>query len=194
MRVSQTSLAGDLGEIILSEEAISGRVSELGAQITNDYRGRELLAVGILKGAVLFLADLVRAIDLPVKVDFMALSSYGASSESSGIVRILKDLDENVQGRHVLVVEDIVDTGLTLNYLIDNLRSRRPESLKVCTLLDKPERRQVAIKPDYNGFTIPDRFVVGYGLDYAEKYRNLPYIAVLKPEVYSRRGDARENA
>ncbi len=168
MSAIRPALAADLSEVILTEEEIKRRVAELGEQIGDDYRGKEPLAVGILKGAILFLGDLVRVVDLPVKVDFMALSSYGDSSESSGIVRILKDLDENVEGRDVLVVEDIVDTGLTLSYLIDNLRSRRPASLKVCTLLDKPTRRRVAIHPDYNGFVIPDRFVVGYGLDFAE--------------------------
>ncbi len=187
MSAIRPALAADLSEVILTEEEIKRRVAELGEQIGDDYRGKEPLAVGILKGAILFLGDLVRVVDLPVKVDFMALSSYGDSSESSGIVRILKDLDENVEGRDVLVVEDIVDTGLTLSYLIDNLRSRRPASLKVCTLLDKPTRRRVAIHPDYNGFVIPDRFVVGYGLDFAEKYRNLPFIGVLKPEVYQGR-------
>ncbi|MBE3575071.1 MAG: hypoxanthine phosphoribosyltransferase [Firmicutes bacterium] len=176
----------DLQEIILSEEQIQRRVAELGRQITRDYQDRHLLTIGILRGAVIFLADLIRHLDLPVAVDFMAVSSYGQATASSGVVRILKDLDETVTGRHVLLVEDIIDTGLTLSYLVDNLRSRRPASLRICTLLDKPSRRKVEITPDYNGFTIPDRFVVGYGLDYAENYRQLPYIGVLKPEVYRR--------
>ncbi len=168
--------------ILLLEEEIRTRVAELGAEISRDYAGEELLVVGILKGAMIFLADLVRNITVPVCFDFMAVSSYGSSTKSSGAVRILKDLDSGIEGRHVLIVEDIVDTGLTLNYLVDNLKARGPVSLKICTLLDKPSRRVAPVEIHYNGFIIPDEFVVGYGLDYKERYRNLPYVMVLKPE------------
>jgi len=179
-------MTGDLKEILLSEQKIKQRVRGLGKKIAGDYQGKNLVLVGILKGAVPFVADLMRAIEIPLAYDLMATSSYGASTKSSGTVRILKDLDIEVEGKDVIIVEDIVDTGLTLQYLIDNIRSRRPASLKVCTLLDKPERRKVDIQPDYNGFVIPDVFVVGYGLDYAEKYRNLPWIGVLREEIYTR--------
>lgn len=174
----------DAREILITEQQITSRVAELGRQISRDYAGREILVVGILKGAVLFLADLVRHIDVPVCLDFMAVSSYGATTASSGVVQIIKDLEQSIEGRHVLIVEDIVDTGLTLKYLRDNLATRRPASLRICTLLDKPGRRKVPVEVDYNGFVIPDEFVVGYGLDYAERYRNLREILVLKPEVY----------
>ncbi|HQD39063.1 MAG: hypoxanthine phosphoribosyltransferase [Firmicutes bacterium] len=174
----------DVESILITTEQLQEKVKELGAQITKDYKGKDLLAVCILKGSVIFFADLLRAIDLPLETDFVAISSYGHSTSSSGVVRLLKDLDQNIQGRNVLVVEDIIDSGLTLKYLLDNLSSRKPASLAVCTLLDKPERRMVDIDLAYNGFSIPDKFVVGYGLDYAEKYRNLPYIGVLKPEIY----------
>ncbi len=174
----------DVEQIMLSEEEINNRVRELGEQISRDYQGKSILVVGILKGAMIFLADLVRNISVPTYFDFMAVSSYGSSTVSSGAVRILKDLDKSIEGKHVIIVEDIVDTGLTLNYLVDILRARDPQSLKICTLLDKPERRTVDVKIDYLGFRIPDKFVVGYGLDYNERYRNLPYIAVLKPEIY----------
>lgn len=174
----------DAREILITEQQITSRVAELGRQISRDYAGREILVVGILKGAVLFLADLVRHIDVPVCLDFMAVSSYGATTASSGVVQIIKDLEQNIEGRHVLIVEDIVDTGLTLKYLRDNLATRRPASLRICTLLDKPGRRKVPVQVDYNGFVIPDEFVVGYGLDYAERYRNLREILVLKTEVY----------
>jgi hypoxanthine phosphoribosyltransferase len=170
--------------VLLEEEEIRKRVRELGEQIAGDYAGKELLAVGILKGAMIFLADLVRFISVPVFFDFMAVSSYGKSTGPSGAVRILKDLERDIEGCHVLVVEDIVDTGLTLSYLVGNLQSRRPASLKVCTLLDKPARRRVDVVVDYRGFVVPDRFVVGYGLDYNECYRNLPYVMVLRPAVY----------
>ncbi|GAB6157996.1 hypoxanthine phosphoribosyltransferase [Desulfotomaculum varum] len=171
-------------KILLNEQQIQERVKQLGQQITADYRGESILMVGILKGAMIFLADLVRNIEIPTFFDFMAVSSYGAGTVSSGVVRILKDLDKSVEGKHVIIVEDIVDTGLTLQYLLENMKSRGPASLKVCTLLDKPDRRKVDIPIDYNGFRIPDEFVVGYGLDFNERYRNLPYIAVLKPEIY----------
>ncbi|MFZ5650405.1 MAG: hypoxanthine phosphoribosyltransferase [Bacillota bacterium] len=175
----------DLREILLTEEEITAKVKELAARISEDYRGQGILVIGILKGAVIFLADLVRNITVPVNIDFMAVSSYGKASESSGVVQIIKDLDQNIEGRNVIVVEDIVDSGLTLKYLLENLSTRRPASLKICTLLDKPSRRKTDVTPDYNGFTIPDEFVVGYGLDYAEKYRNLKNIGVLKKEIYS---------
>lgn len=176
-------------KILLSEEEIRVRVAELGKQISIDYAGKEVLVVGILKGAMIFLADLVRNITVPTHFDFMAVSSYGTSTKSSGAVRILKDLDRGIEGRHVLIVEDIIDTGLTLNYLVDNLRSRGPASLGICTLLDKPSRREASVEIDYNGFSIPDEFVVGYGLDYNESYRNLPYIMIMSPRVYKRNGD-----
>lgn len=171
-------------KILLPEEEIRARVAGLGAEISKDYAGKELLVVGILKGAMIFLADLVRSITVPTCFDFMAVSSYGSSTKSSGVVRILKDLDHSIEGRHVLIVEDIIDTGLTLNYLVDNLKSRGPASLKICTLLDKPSRREAPVEIHYNGFSIPDEFVVGYGLDYNERYRNLPYIMVLSPGVF----------
>lgn len=175
-------MADDLSEVLLNAEELQAKIKELGTAISRDYAGKDLLLVGVLKGAVVFLSDLLRAIDIPAAIDFMAVSSYGAATKSSGIVRILKDLDDSIEGRHVLVVEDIVDSGLTLHYMLENLASRRPASIKVCALLDKPERRQVEVHVDYLGFRIPDRFVVGYGLDYAEKYRNLPYIGVLRPD------------
>ncbi len=174
----------DVAKVLLSEEQLSARVAELGRQIAQDYEGKTPLLLCILKGAMPFMADLMRAIDGPVKMDFMAISSYGAGTSSSGVVRILKDLDHPIEGEDVLVVEDIIDSGLTLHYLLENLQSRKPASLKVVTLLDKPGRRQVDVVTDYNGFEIPDEFVIGYGLDYNERYRNLPYIGVLKPEVY----------
>ncbi|MDD4237355.1 MAG: hypoxanthine phosphoribosyltransferase [Desulfotomaculaceae bacterium] len=174
----------DCERILLTEEEIHLKVKELAAQISRDYSDRELLVVGILKGSVIFLADLVRNITVPTRFDFMAVSSYGASSKSSGVVRILKDLNQGIEGRHILIVEDIVDTGLTLSYLVDNLKTRGPVSIKVCTLLDKPSRRMVDVAVHYNGFQIEDHFVVGYGLDYNERYRNLPCIMVLSPNVY----------
>ena len=178
----------DLLEIILDKDQLAAGVARLGATLAADYAGQTPLLVGVLKGAVIFLSDLIRAMDIPLRYDFMAVSSYGAATKSSGQVQILKDLGQSIEGQAVILVEDIVDTGLTLSYLVENLRARRPKSLKVCTLLDKPSRRQVEIKPDYNGFEIPDKFVVGYGLDFADKYRNLPYIGVLKPEMYENGG------
>ncbi len=177
-------MINDVESILISEENLAKRISELGEQISADYAGKEILAIGVLRGAVVFMADLARAIKVPVMLDFMAVSSYGAGTNSSGVVRILKDLDEDVAGKHVLVVEDIIDSGLTLTYLLENLKSRNPASLRLCTLLNKPDRRKIKVNIDYNGFTVPDYFVVGYGLDYAEKYRNLPFIGILKPEVY----------
>jgi hypoxanthine phosphoribosyltransferase len=183
--VNKLTMQGDIKEIMLSAEVVANRVAELGKQITSDYTGKQLTMICILKGASIFASDLFRRIELPATIDFMAISSYGNRTQSSGVVRISKDLDVSIEGKDVLIVEDIVDSGLTLSYLVDNLRSRHPASLRTCVLLDKPERREVSISVDYTGFKIPDQFVVGYGLDYAEKYRNVPYIGVLKPEVYS---------
>jgi hypoxanthine phosphoribosyltransferase len=168
-----------IGEILVQPDELSHRVRELGAQISGDYAGRDLLLIGVLKGAVFFLADLMRHIDVPCEVDFMAVSSYGSSTDTSGVVRILKDLDAPLEGRHVLIVEDIVDSGLTLQYLMRTLETRGPASLEVCALLTKPERRLVEMPARYVGFEIPDKFAIGYGLDYAERYRNLPYVATL---------------
>ncbi|MDQ7093803.1 hypoxanthine phosphoribosyltransferase [Desulfosporosinus sp. PR] len=173
-----------IGKVLISKEELAKRVAELGAEITRDYEGKKLLVLGILKGAVPFMADLIREIKLPLAYDFMALSSYGMSTKSSGVVRILKDLERSVDDVHILVAEDIVDTGLTLKYLKENLKARNPLSVKVVTLLDKAARRQTDVSPDYNGFSIPDEFVVGYGLDFNEEYRNLPYVGVLKQEAY----------
>ena len=178
------SLHHDVEEILLDAETVAGRVAELGAQLSADYAGRDPVLVSVLKGALVFLADLMRAMDLPTSIDLMEVSSYGAATESSGQVRILKDLSKPIEGRDVIVVEDIIDTGLTLNYLLGYLADRQPASISICCLLDKPARRLAEIPIDYIGFTIPDRFVIGYGLDYNERYRNLPYIGVLKPSVY----------
>ncbi len=178
-------MINDLKEILFSSEQLMARIKELGEKISNDYKDKEILMIGVLRGAAIFMADLARAISVPVALDFMAVSSYGLSTSSSGVVRILKDLDEDMEGKHVLIVEDIIDSGLTLKYLLENLKSRNPASIKICTLLNKPSRRKVDVEIAYNGFTIPDYFVVGYGLDYAERYRNLPFIGVLKPEVYN---------
>ncbi len=171
---------GTVGEILVSEQALARRVEELGAEISRDYEGRDLIMVGVLKGAVLFIADLMRALSVPCEVDFMAVSSYGSATDSSGVVRILKDLDEAIGDRDVLIVEDIIDSGLTLHYLFKNLRARDPRSLEVCALLTKPERRRVDLPIRYVGFEIPNRFAVGYGLDYAQRYRNLAYVAALQ--------------
>lgn len=173
-----------IGRVLISKEELGKRVAELGAEITRDYEGKKILVLGILKGAVPFMADLIREIKLPLAYDFMALSSYGVSTQSSGVVRILKDLERSVEDVHILIAEDIVDTGLTLKYLKENLKARNPLSVKVVTLLDKATRRTADVTPDYNGFSIPDEFVVGYGLDFNEEYRNLPYIGVLKQEAY----------
>src|SRR5512144_2106348 len=180
------SLDGDVAEVLLTEGEIAAKVRELGARITADYAGRELTLVSVLKGSLPFMADLMRTITIPVRIDLMEVSSYGGlTTESSGLVRILKDLSASIEGRDVLIVEDIIDTGLTLNYLLRYLRGKNPRSLRICTLLDKPARRLVEIPVDYVGFTIPDRFVVGYGLDYGELYRNLRFVGVLRPEVYA---------
>ena len=184
MATSSAHLASEFSnpnlEVLLTEEQMQARIRELGAQITRDYAGLNKLLIGVLKGACLFLSDLMRAIDTRLAVEFMAISSYGSSTRTSGEVRIMKDLDVPIEGRHILVVEDIVDTGLTLSYLLANLESRGAASVKLAALLDKHERRQREVKIDYLGFPIPDEFVVGYGLDFAERYRNLPFIAVLK--------------
>jgi hypoxanthine phosphoribosyltransferase len=168
-----------IGEILVEADALRERVRELGEQVSRDYEGRDLLMVGVLKGAVFFLSDLMRHISVPCEVDFMAVASYGSSTDSSGVVRILKDLDIPIEGREVLIVEDIVDSGLTLSYLLRTLNARNPKSLEVCALLTKPERRKVDLPIRYVGFEIPNRFAIGYGLDHAERYRNLPYVAVL---------------
>jgi len=177
----------DIKSVMISEEEIAKRVKELGKQLTEDYKGKELLVVGILKGCMLFLSDLVRTIELPLTMDFMVVSSYGATTKSSGVVRIIKDLEREIEGKDVLIVEDIVDTGLTLSYLVENFKARNPKSVKVCSLLDKPDRRKAQVDIQYIGFKIPDEFVVGYGLDYGENYRNLPFVCVLKPEVYTKK-------
>lgn len=174
----------DIKEVLLTKEEIAARVEEIGQQISKDYKDKELLLIGVLKGAFVFLGDLIRHIDIPVQIDFMAVSSYGSSTESSGVVRILKDLEATIEGKDILIVEDIIDTGLTLNYLVGNLESRGAKSVSICTLLDKPERRKVNMELKYKGFDIPDEFIVGYGLDYAEKYRNLDQIYILKEEAY----------
>lgn len=167
------------GEILINEEQLAARIAEVGKQITEEFAGQEVLMVGILKGSVPFLADLIRKVDLDVKIDFMSVSSYGASTKSSGVVRILKDLDTGIEGRNVIIVEDIVDSGLTLQYLKEYLSGRKPNCLKICTLLDKPEGRRVEIEPDYKCFTVGNQFIVGFGLDYNQSYRNLPYISCL---------------
>ncbi|MHB8642911.1 MAG: hypoxanthine phosphoribosyltransferase [Gaiellaceae bacterium] len=170
-----------MSKVLIDEPTLRARIAELGAEISDDYRDKDLLLVGVLKGAVFFMADLMRNLSISCEVDFMAISSYGDSTDSSGVVRILKDLDINIEGRDVLVVEDIIDSGLTLSYLIRNLESRDPSSLEICALLTKPGRREIDVPVRYTGFEIPNEFVIGYGLDYAERYRNLPYVAVLDP-------------
>jgi hypoxanthine phosphoribosyltransferase len=183
--VSQTELERAVGEVLIDQDTLAGRVAELGAEVSADYEGRDLLLIGVLKGAVFFMADLMRHLTVPCEVDFMAISSYGDATDSSGIVRILKDLDINIEGRDVLVVEDIIDSGLTLSYLIRNLESREPSSLEVCALLTKPSRREIDVPVRYVGFEIPNKFVVGYGLDFGERYRNLPYVGVLDEHLLS---------
>ncbi|KUO49986.1 MAG: hypoxanthine phosphoribosyltransferase [Desulfitibacter sp. BRH_c19] len=176
----------DIKQILVSEDDIKRVVAKLGKEVTSTYEGKEIMVICILKGAVIFCSDLIREIKVPLKLDFMAVSSYGDLTESSGAVQILKDLESSVEGRHLLIVEDIVDTGLTLKYLIGILNARGPASIKTCSFLDKPDRRKVDVKVDFSGVAIPDAFVVGYGLDYAEDYRHLPYVAVLEPEVYGK--------
>ena len=180
-----TDYVNDIAEILITEAQLREKVAELGTRLSADYAGRDIVLVSVLKGSLPFMADLMRAMSIPVRIDLMEVSSYGgAVTETSGLVRILKDLSASIEGKDVLIVEDIIDTGLTLNYLLRYLRGKNPASLRICTLLDKPARRLVEIGIDYRGFEIPDRFVVGYGLDYGEMYRNLPHIAVLRPEVY----------
>ena len=184
---ASADLERDIAEVLITSEQIQAKVAELGARISADYQDREVTLVSVLKGSLPFMADLMRSIRVPLTIDLMEVSSYGgATTETTGLVRILKDLSSPIEGREVLIVEDIIDTGLTLNYLIRYLNGKNPVSLRICTLLDKPARRLVEIPIDYLGFTIPDRFVVGYGLDYGERYRNLPFIGVLRPEVYAR--------
>ena len=178
-----TSVHADVGEVLIDGETLRSRIVELGVEISADYEGRDLLLIGVLKGAVFFMADLMRHLTVPCEVDFMAISSYGAATDSSGVVRILKDLDINIEGRNVLVVEDIIDSGLTLSYLMRNLESREPASLEICALLTKPERREIDVPVRFVGFEIPNKFVIGYGLDFAERYRNLPYVGVLSEEL-----------
>ena len=181
------TLDRDIDHILVTEEQMKAKVNELGAQITRDYAGRDLLLVSILKGSVVFMADLMRAIQMPCGIDFMVVSSYGgANTTSTGLVKIVKDLDQDLSGKDLLIVEDILDTGITLSHLVPMLKLRNPASVRLCTILSKPSRRKADIEPDYLGFEVPDEFVVGYGLDYDEKYRNLPYVGVLKPEVYSK--------
>ena len=179
------NMKDDIEEVLLPEKDLQKAVKKLGKQISADYEGKNLMLVAVLKGSVIFMADLMRAITIPVSIDFMSVSSYGAGVKSSGVVKIIKDLDHDLTGYDVLIVEDILDSGLTLSYLTNVLRQRNVSSIKICTLLDKPERRKVDIKPDYACFVVPDKFVVGYGLDYDQKYRNLPYIGILKPEIYA---------
>jgi hypoxanthine phosphoribosyltransferase len=181
--MTQAELEAAVGEVLIDEDALASRITELADEVSTDYAGRDLLLIGVLKGAVFFMADLMRQITVPCEVDFMAISSYGGSTDSSGVVRILKDLDINIRDRDVLVVEDIIDSGLTLQYLMRNLRSREPSSLEVCALMTKPARREIEIPVRYIGFEIPNRFVIGYGLDFAERYRNLPYVGVLNENV-----------
>ena len=175
----------DVLRVLLSEDEIREKVRELGGKITADYKNSNLMLVTVLKGAVVFLADLMRQIDVPAEIDFMVVSSYGSGVKSSGVVKIVKDLDVPLAGKDILIVEDILDSGLTLSYIKELLESRGPRSIRIATLLDKPSRRKVDLQADYVGFSVPDEFVIGYGLDYDEKYRNLPYIGILKPEVYS---------
>jgi hypoxanthine phosphoribosyltransferase len=183
--VDASDVSGDLLDVLITQERLQARIAELAAQIDADYAGRELLLVGVLKGAVMVMADLARAMHLPVSMDWMAISSYGSATTSSGVVRILKDLDADITGKHVLVVEDIVDSGLTLSYLVNNLRSRDPASVCVCVLLRKRAASQMPVDVDYTGFEIDDEFVIGYGLDYAERYRNLPFVGTLAPHLYT---------
>jgi hypoxanthine phosphoribosyltransferase len=179
-------LYSDIQEVLFSEEQIQEKIKELGEVISSDYEGRNPLVICVLKGAFVFMADLVKRITIPLELDFMAVSSYGQSTKSSGVVKIIKDLDVAVEGRHILIVEDIIDSGLTLSYLIDVLERRNALSISVVALFNKPARRAVELEPDYEGFGLPDEFIVGYGLDYAEKYRNLPFVGILKPEIYTR--------
>ncbi len=183
MEAARVTVDEGVGEILIGEQELQARIAELGVEISRDYAGRDLLLVGVLKGAVFFMADLMRELTVPCEIDFMAISSYGAGTDSSGVVRILKDLDINISGRDVLVVEDIIDSGLTLSYLMRSLKARKPATVEICALLTKPERREVDVPVAYVGFEIPNRFVIGYGLDFDERYRNLPYVAVLHADL-----------
>jgi hypoxanthine phosphoribosyltransferase len=186
--VSESTLERAVEEVLIDEDRLRARVAELGEEVSADYAGRDLLLIGVLKGAVFFMADLMRHLTVTCEVDFMAISSYGAATDSSGVVRILKDLDINIAGRDVLVVEDIIDSGLTLSYLMRNLEAREPASLEICALLTKPDRREIDVPVRYVGFEIPNRFVIGYGLDFGERYRNLPYVGVLDPDLVASAG------
>ena len=179
------SMKDDISEVLFTEQQLADIVKEMGARISRDYEGKNLVMVSVLKGSLIFMADLMREITVPCSIDFLSVSSYGAGTTTTGEVRILKDLDATLEGKDLLVVEDILDSGVTLSFLLKNLSARHPQSIRLCRLLDKPERRRVDIHPDYVGAQVPDKFIVGYGLDYAEKYRNLPYIGVLKPEIYA---------
>lgn len=179
-------MLNDMEKVLLSAEEIQEKVKELGAQISKDYEGKNLMLISILKGSIVFMSDLMRAITIHCKIDFMAVSSYGSSTKTSGVVRILKDLDIPLENYDVLIVEDILDSGMTLDYITKILNERHPKSIKICTLLDKPSRRKIDIKADYVGFIVPDEFVVGYGLDYDERYRNVPFVGVLRPEIYTK--------
>jgi hypoxanthine phosphoribosyltransferase len=178
-----SQLSADIKEVLFTEETIRKRVAELGTSISRDYAGRDLIMVGVLKGVMMFMADLLRAVTIPVEVDFLAVSSYSSQDRNQGLVRLVKDLDVSINGRHLVFVEDVIDTGLTLNYLLQNLRARQPASLEVCVLFNKPRNRLIDIPLRYKGFDLPNRFVVGYGLDYREKYRNLPYVGLLKTQI-----------
>ena len=182
--MERVNLSDDILSVLLTERQLREKVLELGARITEDYRGKKPLFLGVLKGCFVFMADLMRAVDLPCGIDFMAVSSYGSGTTTTGAVRITRDLSRDIEGEDVIIVEDILDSGVTLHYLRDFLHRRRPASIRIVTLLDKPERRRADVKADYCGFTVPDKFLVGYGLDYAERYRNLPYIGILKPRIY----------
>ena len=182
------AMTSDIKEVLITEEQIQTKVKELAQQLTRDYKDKSPVLVGVLNGAFVFLADLMRSLDLDCTVDFVAWSNYGKDTSSSGVFRIMKDLETNVESKHVLIVEDIIDTGLTLHYLLDTIRARKPATVKVVALLDKPSRRRIEAKADYLGFQVPDAFVVGYGLDFAQSYRNLPFIGILKPEIYAGRG------
>lgn len=180
----ENQMLGDIQEVLFSEKKLAEIVERIGEQISEDYQGKNLLLVSVLKGSVVFMADLMRAIKIPCEVDFMSVSSYGNGTKTSGVVKITKDLDINLEGYDLLVVEDILDSGMTLSYILEMMQARNPNSIRLCTLFDKPERRTVDVKADYVGAVVPDDFIVGYGLDYAQKYRNLPFVGVLKPEVY----------
>lgn len=178
-------MLNDIEKIFYSQEEIAAIVRDLGARISRDYEGKDPILVSILKGSVVFMADLMRAITIPCEIDFMATSSYGGGTKTSGVVKLIKDLDRNISGRHLIIVEDILDSGMTLSYIIEMLEARHPADIRICTLFDKPSRRTADVHAAYSGIEVPDEFIVGYGLDYNEKYRNLPFIGVLKPEIYS---------